>query len=219
VHQFKNASRGPTHRRVFCLASSLDAHRPEQWPITIRRSQPWNSGSNSQARIRIRARCASNKKRRGESSRSVEAVSARARFREMDWKDSPFNIYPEKGHYMWRVPERVCETLDLPFRRPSHFPRGSLLAARIVAANACEPWIPSFVRAVYSANFADDRDIGSIETVANILQRLRLDAKPIVSSGETAEAKARLRINTDDAVSKGIFGAPSFVVDGELFWG
>src|SRR6185503_2219 len=52
-------------------------------------------------------------------------------FREQGWNDSPFNIYPVKGRYMWRDLERLCAKYDLPFRRPSRFPRPSLLAARI----------------------------------------------------------------------------------------
>src|SRR5208282_104845 len=46
------------------------------------------------------------------------------------WRDSPFNIYPAKGRYMWRDIERVCGALALPVKRPDPFPQNSLLAAR-----------------------------------------------------------------------------------------
>jgi len=46
-------------------------------------------------------------------------------FQAQGWNDSPFNIYPAKGRYMWRDLERVCTGLGLPLRRPSRFPRGS----------------------------------------------------------------------------------------------
>src|SRR5271165_1062671 len=46
------------------------------------------------------------------------------------WRDSPFNIYPPKGRYMWRDMERICGALGLPLRRPEPFPQNSLLAAR-----------------------------------------------------------------------------------------
>jgi len=52
-------------------------------------------------------------------------------FKSQGWNDSPFNIYPAKGSYMWRDLERVCASLSIPFRRPSLFPRNGLLAARI----------------------------------------------------------------------------------------
>src|SRR6187401_1475696 len=45
--------------------------------------------------------------------------------------DSPFNLYPAKGRYMWRDLERICEVQEVPFRRPSQFPRNGLLPARV----------------------------------------------------------------------------------------
>ena len=45
--------------------------------------------------------------------------------------DSPFNLYPAKGRYMWRDLERLCADLGLAFRRPDPFPQSSLLAARV----------------------------------------------------------------------------------------
>src|SRR5262245_606451 len=52
-------------------------------------------------------------------------------FRRQGWSDSPFNLYPARGRYMWRDVERRCRKFGLPFRRPSLFPRSSLLAARV----------------------------------------------------------------------------------------
>lgn len=140
-------------------------------------------------------------------------------FRAQGWNDSPFNIYPAKGRYMWRDLERICEREGLPLRRPSVFPRPSLVAARVACVGAREAWGPEFVRAIYRANFADDRDIGTPEVVADVLTGLGIDAGPVLERASTAAAKEQLRANTDEAVAVGIFGAPSFVVDGELFWG
>ena len=49
-------------------------------------------------------------------------------FAAQGWDDSPFNLYPAKGRYMWRDLERICEAQGLPFHRPSQFPRSGLLA-------------------------------------------------------------------------------------------
>lgn len=140
-------------------------------------------------------------------------------FRAQGWNDSPFNIYAAKGRYMWRDLERICEREGLPLRRPSVFPRPSLVAARVACVGAREAWGPEFVRAIYRANFVDDRDIGTPEVVADVLTDLGIDAGPVLARASTAETKEQLRANTDEAVALGIFGAPSFVVDGELFWG
>jgi 2-hydroxychromene-2-carboxylate isomerase len=50
-------------------------------------------------------------------------------FAAQGWRDSPFNIYPAKGRYMWRDMERICDGMGLPLKRPDPFPQNSLLAA------------------------------------------------------------------------------------------
>ncbi|ASM71259.1 MULTISPECIES: 2-hydroxychromene-2-carboxylate isomerase [Roseobacteraceae] len=133
--------------------------------------------------------------------------------------DSPFNLYPVKGAYMWRDLDRICEAAGLPLQKPSTFPRGSMLAARICAANADAGWIGDFVRAVFSANFAEDLDIGQAEVIGPVLEALGQDAASIIENAGTAETKQALRDLTEDAIARGIFGAPSFTVGDELFWG
>jgi 2-hydroxychromene-2-carboxylate isomerase len=139
-------------------------------------------------------------------------------FKSQGWTDSPFNIYPAKGRYMWRDLERICAQQDLELRHPSRFPRNGLLAARLGAGFEDEPWIASFVRAIYRANFAEDREISDPAVVASVLESIKQDPS-LVARAESGEAKSRLRARTTEAIALGIFGAPSFVVDGELFWG
>ena len=140
-------------------------------------------------------------------------------FGHQGWNDSPFNIYPVKGRYMWRDLERICARLEVPFRRPSQFPRNGLLAARVACSNATEPWLPAFVRGVYRANFAEDRDIAQTATVSDVLDALGLPAAEVLERAQSPAAKQRLREQTDEAIRRGIFGAPTFVVGDELFWG
>ena len=140
-------------------------------------------------------------------------------FREQGWNDSPFNIYPVKGRYMWRDLERICAAHEIPLRRPSQFPRNGLLAARVACWFADAPWLPDFVRAVYRANFAEDRDIASPDTVLQCLAVSGGDPAALFAQAQSPEAKERMRANTDEAISHGIFGAPSLLVGGELFWG
>ncbi len=140
-------------------------------------------------------------------------------FAAQGWDTSPFTLYPAKGAYMWRDMERICTELGLPFQIPGTFPRGSLLAARVACAYSQEPWIGDFIRAVYHANFCNDRDIGDAHEVADMLRTVGQDPTPILSHAKTQETKDALRQNTDQAHAKGIFGAPSMIVDRELFWG
>ncbi|MBL8668448.1 MAG: 2-hydroxychromene-2-carboxylate isomerase [Rhodospirillales bacterium] len=140
-------------------------------------------------------------------------------FAEQGWNDSPFNLQPAKGRYMWRDLERRCAGYGLPLLRPSRFPRNGRLAARIVIGAAGEPWLPAFVRAVYHANFAEDRNITDRGVIVDLLEGLGLPSAALLASGESERAKEALAAQTAQAQRLGVFGAPSFIVGDELFWG
>ncbi len=140
-------------------------------------------------------------------------------FRRQGWNDSPFNLYPVQGRYMWRDLERICADLGIPLQRPSVFPRDSVLAARVACRFASEPWLPDFVRQVFHANFADDLDISDPRVIAMCLDRVGAPTAGKIESALTAENKDTLRAQTEQAEAIGIFGAPTFIVDQELFWG
>jgi 2-hydroxychromene-2-carboxylate isomerase len=139
-------------------------------------------------------------------------------FKAQGWNDSPFNLYPEKGRYMWRDLERTCEKLALPFKRPSQFPRNGLLAARIACWFDQEPWMPEFVRRVYTANFAEDCNISDPSILSSILESIG-QLPELITQTESLEAKEKLRHQTERAIDLGTFGAPSFTCGEELFWG
>lgn len=140
-------------------------------------------------------------------------------FRAQGWDDSPFNIYPAKGRYMWRDLARICDEIGVPMNKPTQFPRNGLLAARICCAGANESWLPSFVRNVYTANFVHDQDIADAAVLQQCLQGLVADPAHWLTQAQSAEVKAQLRVNSERAGELGMFGAPSFVVGEELFWG
>ena len=142
-------------------------------------------------------------------------------FMSLGWNDSPFNIYPPKGRYMWRDLERLCERYGLRLKRPSVFPRNGLLAARVACLGQDQAWIGEFSRRVMQANFADDRDIGSEQVITELLAGLPLPASAgaLLAAACAPDGKEALRRQTERACQSGLFGAPSFVVAGELFWG
>jgi len=140
-------------------------------------------------------------------------------FAAQGWNDSPFNIYAAKGSYMWRDLERRAEGYGLPFRRPSRFPRNGLLAARAALVASGEGWCPDFTRSVFRANFAEDREIGEAGVLKEILRELGRDADGVLARAGSDEIKRALGGQTDEAMARGIFGAPSFLAGDELFWG
>ena len=140
-------------------------------------------------------------------------------FGAQGWNDSPFNIYPAKGQYMWRDMARICAAQGLTLKAPVRFPQNGLTAARLALLGQDEPWGPAFTRRVYLANFAEQKDISDEGVLAGILSALCLDAAAFTARANEPANKERLKAQTDEAIAKGIFGAPSFVVGDELFWG
>jgi 2-hydroxychromene-2-carboxylate isomerase len=141
-------------------------------------------------------------------------------FAAQGWDNSPFNLYPAKGRYMWRDLARTCAELGLPLRRPEDFPQSGLIAARAALLTLDEGWGPDFIRAVYRAEFADGRQIGERGVIADLIASLGHDPEGVLARAQSDAIKARLRAATAQAQQIGIFGAPSFVTaDGELFWG
>lgn len=140
-------------------------------------------------------------------------------FGAQGWNDSPFNIYPAKGRYMWRDMARLCEAQGLVLKEPARFPQNGLKAARLALLGQQEDWGPDFTSRVYLANFAEQKDISEEPVLSGILSALGLDAAALLARSNEPENKERLKAQTDEAIARGIFGAPSFLVGDELFWG
>jgi 2-hydroxychromene-2-carboxylate isomerase len=141
-------------------------------------------------------------------------------FKAQGWDNSPFNLYPAKGRYMWRDLERICDALALPFHRPAMFPQNTIPASRVALVGLARGWGEDFCRAVYAAEFGEGRNIGEADAIVSVLTQLGQDAKAVTSEAQNDAVKNDLRAQTDEAARLGIFGAPSFGTgDGELFWG
>ncbi len=131
----------------------------------------------------------------------------------------PLLAIPEKTRYMWRDLERLSRKYGLPWQQPSWFPQNSLSAARCACSHADAPWLPAFVRGVYQANFADNRDIADPAVLRECLRQAGADADAALALASSETEKPKLRAQGARAQALGLFGAPSFIVDGELFWG
>src|SRR4051794_39525819 len=136
-------------------------------------------------------------------------------FKAQGWPiDSPFNWQPAKGRHMWRDLERLCADLGLPFRRPDPFPQPSVEAARVALVALAEGFGEDFTRAVYRAEFAEGRQIADVAVLIELIASLRRNPAQVLARAQSADIKAKLRAETDEAQRLGIFGAPSFVTPG-----
>ena len=140
-------------------------------------------------------------------------------FRALGMANSPFVLQKEKGAYVWRDMERQCRKYGLQWRQPSAFPRLGVVPSRVALIGADQPWIGAFCRRVMELNFVLDQDINQADRLAPILKELGLSAGTILDQAQAEPMKQRLRDQTEQARCRGIFGAPTFFVGTEMFWG
>lgn len=144
-------------------------------------------------------------------------------FKAHGWNTSPFVVYPKKGRNMWRDVERRAKKYGLAFNRPDpsdprDFPAHSVLAARIALVGLDESWGKEFCRNVYVAQFANGEDVSDPVTLTRLAKSAGAEGG-IIARATTPDNKFRLRTQTEDAFAANIYGAPSFTVGEELFWG
>ena len=140
-------------------------------------------------------------------------------FRDKGWDTSPFILDEVKGAYMWRDMERRAARYGLPFVRPSIWPMNPIRAARVMTAALNTPWSGAFARAVFAAQYERGEDISSEDVLREVIRACGEDPDHWLTLAQSEACKTRLRVHTEQARDHGIFGAPSFMVADELFWG
>jgi 2-hydroxychromene-2-carboxylate isomerase len=144
--------------------------------------------------------------------------SVRAIMREMD--NVPFSTKPVKAAYMWRDIERRAAACGHPVQVPAPYPLPEFdLANRIAVLGAREGWCEAYVRASYARWFQQGLPSGSEPNLSDSLREIGHDAERVVAEANSDKIAATYDAATDEARALKIFGAPSFVVGDEVFWG
>lgn len=144
--------------------------------------------------------------------------NVRAIMIEMD--NIPFAKKPAKAAYMWRDIERRAAMYRMAPRLPAPYPLAELERANRVAVIAArEGWCEAYARESYRRWFEMGEPAGSEPNVSASIEKAGRKAEPILRQADGDAAKADLAVATEQAKALGIFGSPSFLVDGELFWG
>ena len=138
-----------------------------------------------------------------------------------DMKHVPFADKPAKMSYMWRDIERRAGMHGIPIKAPAPYPaKQSLFANQIALLGMQEGWGDAFVREAYRQWFQMGFETGSEPNISNALHAIGQDPVPVLERAASDEVEQALAAETDRAKALGIFGSPTFVVDGrELFWG
>lgn len=133
---------------------------------------------------------------------------------------SPMEV-PAKGQYMQDDLQRFARRYGVPFRHNPHFPINTLTLMRgALGLQMREPdrMVP-YVDAVYRAIWVDGRNMNDPATVAAVLQQAGFDVERILALAADTAVKDELKEVTREAVSRGVFGAPTFFVHNQMFWG
>lgn len=136
--------------------------------------------------------------------------------------NSPPGTVPAKGAYMNRDMQRVATRFGLPFTLNEHFPVNTLALQRAIVAVQNEQGDAEMIRLTdtcISAIWADGLNMGDPAIAANVLTAAGFDAATLADRAGDQAIKDRLKANTDNAVARGVFGAPSFFVGDDLFFG
>lgn len=138
----------------------------------------------------------------------------------IEQKNIPFREKPIKAAYMQRDIERRAARHGIPFTTFPRYPvDNEQLSTRTALVGVAEGWCPAFTRAVYEAWFLRHEPPGERAVLSGILTQLGLDAEATLARADSPENREAYRLETDKAKAMGIFGAPSFVAGGEIFWG
>jgi 2-hydroxychromene-2-carboxylate isomerase len=131
----------------------------------------------------------------------------------------PFPEESAKTAYMWKDLERRARRYGLPYRRPEQYPVNSLQTIRVALLGAREGWCQPFTEEAFRLHWTEGVLIGTDENMAQALRKAGQDAERVLPLASSPENKEALKAQTPRALERGIFGAPSFVAGGELFWG
>lgn len=122
---------------------------------------------------------------------------------------------PAKAKYMFKDVTLWARYYQVPFAMPKLFPLNSVLASRVViAANDV-----AFTLALLKAYWVEGQDLSQPEVLAAIIKSQGRDAEALLAAAGSQPVKDVLRANTDDAIARGVFGAPTFFINGQMFWG
>lgn len=128
---------------------------------------------------------------------------------------------PQRQAYRIVELKRWREFLGVPLNlQPSFFPMNEALAARLViAAREAGQDAVGLAHAMMRAVWAEDRNIADPEILEQIVTETGLDPARLFAAAESDAVQAEYARGTQQAIDANVFGAPSYVIDGEIFWG
>jgi 2-hydroxychromene-2-carboxylate isomerase len=133
---------------------------------------------------------------------------------------SPMMV-PAKGKWMQRDLACFAQRDGTAFRHNPHFPINTLTLMRGAVGLQMhdEARMVPYVDTVFRAIWADEKNMNDPQVVGAVLQQAGFDPQALLALTTDPEVKERLKTVTTEAVQRGVFGAPTFFVGGEMYWG
>ena len=132
----------------------------------------------------------------------------------------PFKGKPVKAAYMWRDIERRAQRYGLSPKVPAPYPLpGLVLANQVATVGVNEGWVEAYTRATYERWFDAGQPAGEEPNLSSSLQEIGCDPVEVLAAARSESIANALAAATEEAMALGVFGSPTFVVDGEVFWG
>lgn len=130
-------------------------------------------------------------------------------------------LVPPKASYFAHDFERSARFAGVPYRRPSVFPISTVNAARalIWLQGKDEATALRFLHAAFRAYFSQDRNLAEPEVLGALAAEVGIDPVQLTRGIQEPAVKDRLKALVDESIARGVFGAPTMFVDGEMFWG
>lgn len=126
---------------------------------------------------------------------------------------------PAKGAWMMRDLARYAARYGVPLTMPPNFPINTLHLMRGAAALEGDERFDHYLKTIFEAMFARGEDMADQAVIGRTLSNAGFDAEAIMASTQDPTVKARLKTLTEDAVARGVFGAPAFFVGDEMWFG
>ena len=126
---------------------------------------------------------------------------------------------PAKGAWMVNDLARFAQRYGVPMQMNPAFPVNTIYLMRGALVAQRDGYLDTYDRVMFNGMWVDGENMGEMPVVARLLTAAGIDAEAFGAAIQDPEIKKELFTRTDEAVSKGIFGMPSFIVDGELHWG
>ena len=133
---------------------------------------------------------------------------------------SPATI-PAKGRYTFVDFDRFARRYGVPLRYNPHFPINTLLLMRgAVGVQARDPQrFADYCAAMFRAIWVESLDMNDASVVAQALHKAGFDPQALLALTQEPDVKAALKAATEEAVARGVFGAPTFFAGDQMFWG